>query len=256
MPPVTQAAFAPELALPPPYQAVRLRESGDAFAHAAALAPQRGAGTLVYVGRFDVAEFAVVLEPAEPLIRARRVFYAGMGALADAIAAAAPPETAIHIKWPDALYVNWGLVGGGRLAWPKDTEEANVPAWLVFGATIRTAWTKRGDPGLTPELTALDEEGFTEVTSKQIVESFARNFMQALDVWQESGFSAAVRPYLERLARESQQGCAIDENGDLMVRPNSGGTGGDTSGGASERQALLPKLEAPAWLDLAYKDPS
>jgi hypothetical protein len=37
-----------------------------------------------------------------------------MGALADAIAAAAPPETAIHIKWPGASYVNWGLVGGGR----------------------------------------------------------------------------------------------------------------------------------------------
>jgi hypothetical protein len=47
MPPVTQAGFAPELALPPPYQAVRLREFGDAFAHAATLAPQRGAGTLV-----------------------------------------------------------------------------------------------------------------------------------------------------------------------------------------------------------------
>src|SRR5262249_34318597 len=93
---------------------------------------------------------------------------------------------------------------------------------------------------------------FAEVTSKQIVESFARNLMQALDVWQESGFSAAVRAYLERLARESQQSCAIDENGDLMVRPASG----DTGGGASERQALLPKLKAPAWLDLAYKEPS
>jgi hypothetical protein len=68
MPPVTQAGFASELALPPPYQAVRLREFGDAFAHAATLAPQRGAGTLVYVGRFDVAEFAVVLEPADPLV--------------------------------------------------------------------------------------------------------------------------------------------------------------------------------------------
>ena len=55
MPPVTQAGIAPELALPPPYQAVRLREFGDAFTHAATLAPQRGAGTLVYVGRFDVA---------------------------------------------------------------------------------------------------------------------------------------------------------------------------------------------------------
>ena len=72
--------------------------------------------------------------------------------------------------------------------------------------------------------------------------------MQALDVWQESGFPTAVRPYLERLARESQQSCEIDENGDLMVRP--------VSGGATERQVLLPKLEAPAWLDLAYKEPS
>ena len=248
MRPVTQAGFAPELALPPPYQAVRLREFGDAFAHAATLAPQRGAGTLVYVGRFDVAEFAVVLEPAEALVRARRVFYAGMGALADAVAAAAPAETAIHIKWPDALYVNWGLVGGGRLAWPNRTDEANVPAWLLFGATIRTAWAKRIDPGLTPALTALDEEGFAEVTSKQIIESFARHFMQALDVWQERGFSIAVKSYLERLARESQQICEIDESGDLMVRP--------VSGGATERQVLLPKLEAPAWLDLAYKEPS
>jgi biotin-(acetyl-CoA carboxylase) ligase len=248
MPPVTQARVAPELALPPPYQAVRLREFGDAFAHAAALAPQRGAGTLVYVGRFEVAEFAVVLEPTDPLVRARRVFYAGMGALADAIVAAAPPETTIHIKWPDALYVNWGLVGGGRLAWPQSSDEANVPAWLVFGATIRTAWTKRIDPGLTPELTALDEEGFAEITSNQIVESFARNFMQALDVWQESGFATAVRPYLERLARETHQNCEIDENGDLVVQR--------ASGVATERQGLLPKLKAPAWLDLAHKEPS
>ncbi len=248
MPPVTQAGVAPELALPPPYQAVRLREFGDAFTHAATLAPHHGAGTLVYVGRFDVAEFAVVLEPTDPLVRARRVFYAGMSALADAIAAAAPPETAIHIKWPDALYVNWGLVGGGRLAWPKNTDEASVPAWLVFGAMIRTAWSRCIDPGLNPELTALDEEGFAEVTSKQIVESFARNFMQALDSWQESGFATAVRPYLERLARESRHGCEIDENGDLMVQP--------ANDGATERQALLPKLKAPAWLDLAYKEPS
>ncbi|MGB9391303.1 MAG: biotin/lipoate--protein ligase family protein, partial [Xanthobacteraceae bacterium] len=120
--------------------------------------------------------------------------------------------------------------------------------WLVFGATIRTAWSKRIDPGLSPELTALDEEGFAEVTSKQIVESFARNFMHAFDVWQESGFSSAVRPYLDRLAREARQSCEIEENGDLMLRSESGGT--------TERQALLPKLTAPAWLDLAYKEPS
>jgi biotin-(acetyl-CoA carboxylase) ligase len=249
MSPATQGAFAPELALPPPYHAVRLREFGDAFAHAAALAPERGAGTLVYVGRFDVAEFAVVLEPADRLIQARRVFYAGMGALAEAIAGAAPPETAIQIKWPDALYVNWGLVGGGRLAWPTMADEASVPAWLVFGATIRTAWTKHSDPGVTPDVTALDEEGFAEITAKQIVESFARHFMHALDVWQESGFATAVRPYLGRLAHQNGQDCAIDDdNGDLILQSDSGG--------AAKRQALLPKLTAPAWLDLAPKEPS
>jgi biotin-(acetyl-CoA carboxylase) ligase len=244
---VTQAALAPELALPPPYQAVRLREFGDAFAHAAMLAPRTGAGTLVYVGRFDCAEFAVVLEPAEPLSRARRVFYAGMGALADAIAAAAPPETAIHIKWPDQLYVNWGLVGGGRLAWPENADDTDIPAWLVFGATIRTAWTKHIDPGRTPAVTALGEEGFAEISSVRIVEGFARNLMHVLDVWQDSGFAAAVKPYLERLARESEQGCEIGDNGDLLLRAASG---------AIERQALLPKLDAPAWLDLASKEPS
>jgi biotin-(acetyl-CoA carboxylase) ligase len=248
MPSVTQAAFAPELALPPPYQAVRLREFGDAFAHAVTLAPQRGAGTLVYVGRFDVAEFAVVLEPADPLVRARCVFYAGMGALADAIASAAPPETAIHIKWPDALYVNWGLVGGGRLGWPTLADEGSVPAWLVFGATIRTAWTKPVEPGVTPDLTALDEEGFAEITSKQIVEGFARNFMQALDLWQDSGFASAARPYLDRLAREGGQAYALDDNGDLLLRAGSGG--------GAARHAFVPKLAAPDWLDLTDREPS
>src|SRR5207344_2904157 len=111
---------APELVLPPPFSAVRLREVGDAFAHAISLAAEQGAGTLVYVGRFDLAEFAVVLEPDEPLLKARRVFYAGMAALGDALATYAQPETSIIIDWPDSILVNQGLVGGGRLAWPQD----------------------------------------------------------------------------------------------------------------------------------------
>ena len=55
------------LDLPPPYRLLVLREAGDAFAHACAHAPGLGAGTLVFVGRFDFAEFAVVLEPEEEL---------------------------------------------------------------------------------------------------------------------------------------------------------------------------------------------
>src|ERR1700687_1850347 len=106
---------APELALPPVFTAVRLRELGDAFAPATSIAAEQGAGTLFYVGRFDLAEFAVVLEPEEPLAQARRVFYAGMVALGDALAAHAQPETEIRFEWPDSISVNHGVVGGGRL---------------------------------------------------------------------------------------------------------------------------------------------
>src|SRR6266513_5815631 len=109
----------PALDLPPPFRLVTLREVGDAFAHATRVAAEEGAGTLVYVGRFDLAEFAVVLEPTEPLHTARRAFYAGMVALADALRAYAPPNKPVTIDWPDAVRVDGGLVGGGRLGWPK-----------------------------------------------------------------------------------------------------------------------------------------
>ena len=68
----------PKLDLPPPFRLVTLREVGDSFAHATGVAAQEGAGTLVHVGRFDLAEFAVVLEPEEPLRTARRAVYAGL----------------------------------------------------------------------------------------------------------------------------------------------------------------------------------
>src|SRR5215471_3600105 len=115
------------LDLPPPYRPVALREAGDAFAHATAHASTLGAGSLVHVGRFDLAEFAVVLEPDESLATARRAFYAGMSALADALAAHAPPEKPITIDWPDAIRIDQGLIGGGRLAWPDDAVENEPP---------------------------------------------------------------------------------------------------------------------------------
>src|SRR5947209_14069838 len=126
----------PALDLPPPFRLVTLREVRDAFAHAIAIATDEGAGTLVHVGRFDLAEFAVVLEPDEPLHLARRAFYAGMVALADALAAHAPPEKPMTIDWPDAIRIDGGLVGGGRLAWPENADESEPPQWLAFGAMI------------------------------------------------------------------------------------------------------------------------
>jgi hypothetical protein len=241
------AFLAPALDLPPPFRVVTLREAGDAFAHACSIAAQEGAGTLVHVGRFDLAEFAVVLEPEEPLCTARRAFYAGMCALADALAVYAPPERPINFDWPDAIRVDGGLVGGGRLGWPAGADEAAPPPWLVFGATIRTVAMVENEPGLRPLGSALEEEGFDDVGSGRLVESFARHLMVAIDIWQETGFAELEKNYLARLMPEEGRRRDIDESGDLLVR-RMGKV-------PVERRALIHALAAPSWLDPASGGP-
>jgi biotin-(acetyl-CoA carboxylase) ligase len=228
------------LDLPPPFRAVVLREVGDAFAYACARAVELGAGTLVFVGRFDLAEFAVVLEPDEPLASARRVFYAGMVALGDTLAARAPPEKPIVVEWPDAVYVDGGLVGGGRLAWPDDVDEHAVPDWLVFGSGIRTFSLGPERSGLHPLSTTLADESFEDVSSERLAEGFARHLMIAIDRWQEAGFAPIAKEYVSKLKPESGVHYEISENGDLDAR---------RSGKLVERRKLLPALKAPSWLD-------
>lgn len=234
------------LDLPPGFRAVTLREVGDAFAHAKRHAAELGAGALVYVGRFDLAEFAVVLEPDEPLRTARRALYAGMAAIGDALAAAAPPEKPITFDWPDAVRVDLGLVGGGRLAWPAGAEE-EPPAWLVFGGMIRTVSMAEGEPGLRPLSAALEEEGFQDTSAGRLVGSFARHLMVQVDSWQEFGFKEVARNYLSRLPPDNGLRRDIDDNGDLLIRRMGGS---DT-----ERRPLAPLLGEPGWLDPATGGP-
>jgi biotin-(acetyl-CoA carboxylase) ligase len=243
----SRAPFAPELDLPPPFTLVTLREVGDAFAHAVEVAPEQGAGTLVYVGRFDLAEFAVVLEPDEPLRTARRPLYLGMAALMDALLAHAPPEKPVEIDWPDAIRVDGGLVGGGRLAWPQGASEDAPPDWLVFGAMIRTVSMGESEPGLNPLVAALEEEGFSDFTAGALVESFARHLMVHTDAWQEHGFGAIAKEYLQRLPRDRGLRRDIDESGDLLVR---------RMGKVEvERKKLKPLLATPSWLDPKTRGP-
>ena len=197
---------------------MRLRESRDAFTHAIEIAEASGAGTLVYVGRFDLAEFAVVLEPNEPLRTARRAFYAGMVALTDALRAYAPPNKPVTIDWPDAIRIDGGLVGGGRLGWPSSAKEDEPPPWLVFGAMIRTVSMTDEEPGVHPLASALEQEGFGEAGAVQVTESFARHLMATIDAWQADGFDGVAREFLSRLSRERQISRRIDDNGDLLTR--------------------------------------
>jgi hypothetical protein len=227
--------------LPPPFTLVRLRESRDAFTHAIDIAGESGAGTLTYVGRFDLAEFAVVLEPGEPLRLARRAFYAGMVALTDALRAYAPPNKEVAIDWPDAIRVDGGLVGGGRLGWPSSAKEDEPPRWLVFGAMVRTVAMTGGEAGVYPLASALDQVGFGEAGAIQVTESFARHLMRALDAWQGDGFDGIAREFLSRLVGRGDTSGVIADNGDLLTHRIG------TS--MADRRDLSKALLSPSWFD-------
>lgn len=233
---------AEHLDLPPPFELIKLREVGDAFAAACAQARERGAGALFLVGRFDLAELALVLEPEEPLVLARRTaFYTGMLALTDALSALAPPEKPIAIIWPDGIAVDGAVVGGGQLAWPQGAGEGAVPDWLVFGATIRTVSMSDREPGLRPLVTALEEEGFRDADPERLAAGFARHFMVQADRWRERGFAPLARDYANWLDRRPGR-FSIDENGDLLIREDDG---------RQSRKAFLPAIETPSWREAA-----
>jgi hypothetical protein len=237
---------ATELNLPPPFRSVALREAGDAFLHAARIAETARAGTFVHVGRFDLAEFAVVLEPEFSLREARRTIYGGLVALADALAASAPPEKSIVFTWPDCIHVDRGLIGGARLAWPADTKEDAPPRWLVFGAMIRTAHGDDEKPSLHPSSTSLDEEGF-DTGSARLFENFTRHFMAALDTWQQDGFADIARRYLHRLSPASSAPRHIEDNGDLLI--------GTVADPRAERRSLARALSQASWFDITTRSP-
>ena len=228
-----------------------LREVGDAFAHASAIAAEEGAGTLVHVGRFDLAEFAVVLEPDEPLRTARRAFYAGMAALADALAVHAPPEKPIALRLAGCDPVDGGLVGGGRLAWPAGAAEDEPPAWLVFGAMIRTVAMGEEEPGLRP--LAIGARGGRLRRSRLRPagrELRAPSHGGDRSSGRSSGFGAVAQD-LSGAARARSRGVRrdIDENGDLLVRRMAHAR---SPSGARSSSALA----TPSWLDPATGGPA
>ena len=235
--------------LPPGFTCTTLRESGDAFAHAVRHAAELGAGSLVWVRRFDLVEFAVVLEPEAPLSAARLAHYMGMNALADMMAVHCPPERSLFFNWPDAVLLDHGLLGGGRTAWPEGCGEDEEPAWIVFGAMLRAVASESFEGGARRvglgAGVAMDELGFDDVSSADMIESFCRHLMSGVDQWTTKGPKAVVKRWLDRLAPEVGMRQGVEPNGDLLVRTQAG----------EIRKSLIEALARADWYDLERAEP-
>lgn len=231
--------------MPPGFTLVTLREVGDAFAHAQSIAAEEGAGTFVWVRRFDLVEFAVVLEPDAPLSAARLAHYLCMSALADTLAAHCPPERAVAFHWPGALIYDGGLIGGGRLAWPDANPEGQVPDWIVFGGMLRASAALGFEAAERGDGVALDEEGFGDIDSVDLIESFARHLMRGVHEWTTRGPKAVVKRYLERLEKRDGIRHGIASDGDLLSHGEM----------AEEKLSLVDALARADWYDATRGEP-
>ena len=179
-----------QLRFPPIFRPV-IRPSGEAFQRAVELAAEGAEpATLVWVERRDLFDCAVVLAPERPLEEALPVLRVGLLALGDALGSLGPPETPITIAPPDRLLVNGGVVGGVRLT----ADRADPPAWMVLGTSIDVEGDPYDtEPGLNLGRTALFEEGFGEVTTPELVQSYAHHLLHWMNRWEEDG-QAAIEP--------------------------------------------------------------
>ena len=245
------------LDLPPGFEAVTLRELGDAMAHARTIAATHGAGTLVWVRRLDVVEVAVVLEPDVPLSEARCALYAVLNAAADALAAEAPPEKPITFEWPDTLLVDGAILGGARLAWPEGAREDVPPDWLVAGLVLRavTPFVRAEKGAASHPLdavhrrgTSLGAEGFEALDGARLISNVARHLMVQVDRWQQEGVHRVGQDFLARMPRTKGILRGIDGHGDLLVRQlsNLGDVG---------RHPLISRLASAGWMDPQTGEP-
>lgn len=176
-------------------------------------------------------DLAVVLGPEVEPRRCWEMLFLAAVAFGDAVGAIAPPELAIHYRWPDRLLVNGASVGRVRLAMAPDLDESGAPHWLAVGLTVRVHPDDEGaEPGIYLDRTTLANEGAVELTVVDWAEAFARHLLVWIDTWEDGGFRQVHQlwwgrhdPKADRFswqqgeARRSGRPAGLDEHGSLLI---------------------------------------
>lgn len=224
--------------LPPLLSLKPLAPGEDPFASATgALKAETGeAGDFYWSQRLDRIEVAVVLEPDTAVAESLMMLPLAMVAFGDALGAIGPPVLAVHFRWPDAVDVNGGFVGGFRLAMAEVARDEDIPEWLVIGFSIAVQMDLADDaPGRKVNETTLYDEGCGDITVDQLTESFARHFLTWMHRWEEEGFEPIRLAWLARLKQTEGANAEIDALGGLLRE-------------GADRKPLSNALDGPSWV--------
>lgn len=183
--------------LPPLLTGQDVPEAVEPFEQACSRAADgtASAGDLLWSRSLSRAACALVLEPDVSLTKSLQMGPVLQVALADCLAALLPPRIPVALRWPDAILVNNGVAGRTRLGVPA-VRSAEIPDWLVGGFHVQLAFDASHEPGLTPDETALSEEGGGDLSRNDVLKAFASHFLTWLNTWQSDGFRPVQEHWL------------------------------------------------------------
>lgn len=183
------------------------------------------AGLICYRISSDRIEAALVLAPDVPLAQAMTMLpLCGVG-FQNALGALAPPEVAVHLGWDGAVFVN-GARAGHITTFAATDDPTALPDWLIVSLTLRLT-LDADEPGLTPQDTALFEEGCVDVDPTLLIEAWARHTLNWIQRWEDDGPKALhaewrglVRDMGEEITQSGLTGTFVgtDETWGMLLR--------------------------------------
>lgn len=230
--------------LPPHYELIQLTHVDSVMSEAARRAGE-GAdeGTLIWAAEQGDARTrrghrwfsppgnlycALILRPDFSNERSGQLAYVATLAAGSALAGRLSPMTGLRYRWPSALYIN--ELKAGKIVLASSGGASDPYAWLAVGAMINV---ELHPPNPEPdEFNSVHASGATEVTVAQLLEDYARYFLNWINRWAEDGFVPIGRQWQIRadgvgeemeleLGERHLRGTfvALDEQGRLVLRP-------------------------------------
>lgn len=184
-------------------------------------------GQIYYSEAVDTLRAALVLAPETPLKEAIQAVYVVQVGLAESLGALAPPEVPVHFVWPDRIKVNGALCGRIRFASETQSPDSQ-PNWLVIGIEVPFL-SSVDEPGTTPNQTTLYEEGCSEITPMELLESWSKHTLLWLTYYMDGGFERVHKEWRPRCdtigaSIESPKPgvfVGLDETGQMLLRQGS-----------------------------------
>jgi BirA family biotin operon repressor/biotin-[acetyl-CoA-carboxylase] ligase len=193
--------------LPPQYEFVQLAQVDSVMGEAASRASDGAEeGTLIWALEQRDARTrrghrwysppgnlycSLILRPDAAVDQCGQLAYVAALSAGSALAGLLSPMTGLRYGWPNDLFIN--DLRAGQIMLAASGAHRDVYEWLSLGVMINVA---QHPPNPEPEeYNSVHASGAPEVTAVQLLEDFARYFLNWVNRWAEDGFEPILRQW-------------------------------------------------------------